>query len=79
MAGRFRFSFPPRRHHDDPWFRIGALDVTTTVLVALVCSLTIFIWTADPGLLRHLVLFPDKVRGGQIWRLLTWPLKRQRI
>jgi len=79
MAGRFRFSFPPRRHQNDPWFRIGTLEVTTTVLVTLVCTLTIFLWAADPvnsrdtGLLRHFVLFPDQVKDGQVWRLVTWP------
>jgi hypothetical protein len=77
MAGRFRFSFPPRRHHDDPWFRIGQLDVTTTVLVSLICVVTIFVWAISPGFvdgaLEPLVLFPDKVTSGQIWRLFTWP------
>ncbi|MEY4606551.1 MAG: hypothetical protein RLY45_1311, partial [Actinomycetota bacterium] len=32
MAGRFSLSFPGRRDEDDPWFRIGNLDVTTSVL-----------------------------------------------
>ena len=73
MAGRFRFSFPPRRHHDDPWFRIGALDVTTTVLVSLLCGVMIFVWAAQPSSLEPLVLLPDKVRSGQLWRLVTWP------
>ena len=32
MAGRFSFSVPERRNAGDPWFRIGTLDVGTTVL-----------------------------------------------
>jgi len=73
MPGRFQFSFPQRRHHGDPWFRIGNLDVTTTVLVSLLCALTIFVYAADSDLLRHLVMDPDRVLSGQIWRLVTWP------
>lgn len=74
MAGRFRFSFPQRRHHGDPWFRAGNVDVTTTVLVTAVAALTIFVYAADGSLLEPFVLFPDKVLDGQVWRLLTWPL-----
>ena len=33
MAGRFSFSVPERRNAGDPWFRIGTLDVGTTILV----------------------------------------------
>ncbi len=35
MAGRFSFSVPGRRNASDPWFRIGTLDVKTTMLVVL--------------------------------------------
>lgn len=73
MSGRFRFSFPQRRHHGDPWFRIGNLDVTTTVLVSLLCALTIFVYAADSSVLEHFVLIPDRVLEGQVWRLVTWP------
>jgi len=75
MAGRFRFSFPPRRHHDDPWFRVGALDVTTTVLVSLVCVAMLFVWAAqaEHAFIGQLILDPGKVKDGQVWRIVTWP------
>ena len=73
MPGRFRFSLPPRRHQADPWFRIGELDVTTTVLVSLLCVAGIFVWVADSGTLLHLAVLPHDVWNGQIWRLVTWP------
>lgn len=73
MPGRFRFSLPPRRHLTDPWFRIGQLDVTSTVLVTLICAATIFVYIIDSSLLEPFVLFPDRLWGGQIWRLVTWP------
>ena len=74
MAGRFRFSIPQRRRQDDPWFRIGALDVTTTVLVALLSALTIFVYAVERSVLTHFVMSPDKVWSGQVWRLATWPV-----
>ena len=43
MAGRFSFSVPERRNVGDPWFRIGTLEVTTTVLVVILCVAGLFI------------------------------------
>lgn len=77
MAGRFSFSVPERRHAGDPWFRVGQLDVNTTVLIAGLCVLSMFVWAVDPGALRALALLPDDVKGGQVWRLLTWPLANE--
>lgn len=74
MSGRFSLSFPGRRGHDDPWFRIGAVDVNTSLLVALLCGISLFVWAASPSALDHLALITDDVRGGQIWRVVTWPL-----
>lgn len=74
MSGRFQISFPGRRDHDDPWFRVGTLDITTSVLVPALCVVSMFVWAANPEFLRPLVLFADDVRHGQVWRLVTWPL-----
>lgn len=74
MAGRFSFSSPESRYGGPPWFRVGDVDITTTVLVAGACVLSMFVWAADPDLLSPLLLEPSEIRGGQIWRLLTWPL-----
>ncbi len=74
MSGRFSLSFPGRRGHDDPWFRIGAVDVNTSLLVALLCGISLFVWAASPDALLHLALLTSEVRSGQIWRVVTWPL-----
>jgi len=78
MAGRFSFSVPERRQPSDPWFRVGQVDVTTTVLVAGMWALSMVVWAIDPEALYSLVLFGDdsgfsSVRDAQLWRLVTWP------
>lgn len=74
MAGRYRFSTPKSRGHSDPWFRIGTLEVTTTVLVTALCVLSVFVWAADSSALQYIFLDPAKIKTGQIWRLFTWPV-----
>ncbi|MFM2181983.1 MAG: hypothetical protein RJB61_277 [Actinomycetota bacterium] len=74
MAGRFSLSFPGRRDEDDPWFNIGGLAVTTSVLVPLLCVMSMFVWAVSPSLLVPFVLYPGDIAGGQVWRLVTWPL-----
>jgi hypothetical protein len=77
MAGRFSFSVPERRNASDPWFRIGTLDVNTTMLVVLASVATMFVWAASQNAWLNLALIPDSVRGGEVWRLVTWPLANQ--
>ena len=74
MAGRYRFSFPQRRQQDDPWFRIGNLDVTTTVLVALLSLASMVVYAVNRDVLLRFVVWPEKVWSGQVWRLVTWPV-----
>lgn len=74
MPGRFSLSFPGRRDRDDPWFRVGTVDVTSALLVAGLCVVSMFVWAADPIFLDPLLLYPTNVLHGQIWRLVTWPL-----
>ena len=74
MAGRFSFSVPGRRNAGDPWFRIGTIDVTTTVLVGLLCVASMFVWALDPAIVDNLALVPSAVRAGEVWRLFTWPI-----
>ena len=73
MAGRFSYS-TPERGHSTPWFKVGDFDVTTTVLVAATCVLSMFVWAIDSSLLEPFVLIADDVRRGQLWRLVTWPV-----
>jgi hypothetical protein len=77
MAGRFSFSVPERRNASDPWFRIGTLDVTTTMLVVLASVASMFVWAVSRELWSNLVLDPDAVRRGEVWRLVTWPLANE--
>lgn len=77
MPGRFSLSFPGRRGHDDPWFRIGTVDVDTSLLTAILCALSMFVWALSPDFLEPLVLWPSKVLDGQVWRLVTWPLANE--
>lgn len=80
MAGRFSLSMPGRRGPSDPWFRIGTLDVTTTVLVVLTCAVGLFVWALEGPqrpILSRLVLVPDEVLNGQVWRIVTWPIPNE--
>jgi hypothetical protein len=77
MAGRFSFSVPERRNASDPWFRLGTLDVTTTVLVVLVSVASMFLWAVSREAWQNLVLLPWAVRDGELWRVLTWPLANE--
>ena len=74
MAGRFSFSVPERRNFGDPWFRIGTLDVGTTILVVLMSVGGMFLYAIDRTIWDYLVLWPDDVKSGQLWRIVTWPL-----
>jgi hypothetical protein len=77
MAGRFSISVPGRRGPSDPWFRIGTLNVTTTVFVILTCVVSMLVWALegpDHPVLDKLILWPDLVLDGQIWRIATWPV-----
>lgn len=72
--GRFSFSSPGRRGRDDPWFRLGTIDVNTTILVIALAVISMFIWAVDARALISLALLPDDVLSGEVWRLVTWPL-----
>lgn len=80
-AGRFGNS-------DDPWFRVGTIDVTTTIAVVGMGLVSMFIWAAegrDRGFSKYLWLVSKdvgsitggSVLGGQIWRLITWPIPNE--
>ena len=67
----------PGRGSDDGWFHLGSLEVTTTVLVVVLSVVSILEWAIEGSfgpVQSHLVLDPDSVVTGQVWRLLTWPI-----
>ncbi len=70
---------------DNPWFRVGNIDITTTIAVLGLGVLSMFIWALEgPGrsISKYLWLVSrdggeftgGSVLGGQIWRLITWPI-----
>jgi membrane associated rhomboid family serine protease len=77
VSSRFSLSFPGRRGEDDPWFRIGTVDVNTSLLAALLAAISMFVWAASQSAVLKLVMFPEEVRSGQIWRLFTWPFANE--
>ncbi|MEO6124808.1 MAG: rhomboid family intramembrane serine protease [Ilumatobacteraceae bacterium] len=74
MPGRYRFSMPNERDRTDPWFRLGSVDVTTSVIISFLCVLSFFVYAADPAALNPIILYAADVRRGEVWRLFTWPI-----
>lgn len=58
----------------DPWFRIGWLEVGSTLLVVFASIATWVVWAVAPILPQHLALTTDSLAAVQVWRLVTWPL-----
>lgn len=66
---------------DDPWFRVGQLAVTTTVFVSALSVAYMFVWAFEGSsrpITFRLMLYSGRsfgsVGGGEIWRLVTWPI-----
>ena len=74
MRPKFNFSSPQRRGPSDPWFRVGQVEVTTTVFVTALGVLSMFVYAASPALFEPLYLTTERVRSLQLWRLVTWPI-----
>jgi hypothetical protein len=67
----------PGRGSDDGWFRLGSIEVTTTVLLVVLSIASVVEWAFEGTfgpLQRHITLVPDDVISGQVWQLLTWPV-----
>lgn len=71
---RFSFPSPGSRGHDDAWFRVGTVEITTTLLVIGLAVASMFAWAINATSLLNLALFPSRVLDGQVWRIVTWPL-----
>ena len=74
MAGRFAYSKPNRRGPNDPWFRIGTLEIGSAAFLGLLCAVSVLVYAIDKTILIRLALIPDEVTSGQVWRIVTWPL-----
>jgi hypothetical protein len=67
----------PGRGSDDGWFHLGSIEVTTTVLVVVLSIASVVEWAIEGSygpVQSHLVLDPDAVVTGQVWRVFTWPI-----
>ena len=76
MSDRFSYS-NPWGGGNEPWFQVGRVNVTTTVALISLGILSSFIWALEGvqhEFSRKILLDPDKVAEGEIWRLVTWPL-----
>ncbi len=71
---------------DDPWFRVGQVAATTTVIVSALSVAYMFVWAFE-GFSNPITSRPITTRlmlsagtslgsvgDGEIWRLVTWPL-----
>jgi hypothetical protein len=62
---------------DDGWFRLGHVEVTTTLLVVGLALVSFIEWAFEGSfgpLQTNLWLDPDAVMSGKVWTLLTWPI-----
>lgn len=62
---------------DDGWFRLGSIEVTTTLLVVGLAIVSFIEWAFEGSLgvvQTNLWLDPDSVMSGKVWTLLTWPI-----
>ncbi|MEI2713196.1 MAG: DUF6576 domain-containing protein [Nocardioides sp.] len=69
-----RFSFRRGYGESDPWFRIGSLDVGTTLLVTFMSIVSFFLFALSPAIVSALALQPADVLSGYLWQVVTWPL-----
>lgn len=57
---------------DEGWFRVGTVEVTSGVLIAALSTISMFVYAVDQTLLEHVVLIPEALSRGHVWRLVTW-------
>ena len=59
----------------EPWFRLGRIEVTTTVAAILVVVAGWLTWViGGPGMPTALAFWPEGLATGDVWRLVSWPL-----
>ncbi len=74
MTSKWQFSSNGWRNASNPWFRLGTFEVTTTVLVTAIGVATMFLHAANPTAFNAFYFSSTKVRHGDIWRVVSWPL-----
>ncbi len=66
----------PGRGSEDGWFRIGSLDVGTTMFIVLLSVVALVVYAVEPidkPIETALAMLPGRVTHFQLWRLVTWP------
>lgn len=62
------------RRPNDGWFRVSRYDVTTVDILTALAIASMFVKAFSDQAFFQLVFEASSVRGGQIWRLVTWPI-----
>jgi membrane associated rhomboid family serine protease len=73
-SGRFQFRRVGTQAHE-PWFRVGSVDATTTVIITALCVLSFFLYAINKTIVFKLGLYPGSIEAGQVWRIFTWPFQ----
>ena len=73
MSNRFSFSKSNDSGPHGHWFRIGTLEVTTTVLFVLLSVVSILVQAFAPSVSSALALSKSGFLSGRVWALVTWP------
>ena len=58
----------------DPWFRVGNVDVTTTVLVTGVAAISTIANAVNTAATGSFSFVTDNILAGELWRVVSWPL-----
>lgn len=65
---------PWSRTSDDSWFKIGLLEVSSTLLLIGLGLMSWILYVVSPSLSLTLALSASSVYSGEVWRLVTWPM-----
>ena len=78
MADRYAFQSPfSRGAGSDPWFTVGSMAFTTTMIVTALGLLGILAVVVEGGfgvVGQGLQLQPEAITRGQVWRFITYPI-----
>jgi membrane associated rhomboid family serine protease len=72
LSGRFQFRRVGAQAHE-PWFRLGSVDVTTTVIITALSVLSFFVYAINKVVIFELGVLPGTFTEGKLWRIVTWP------
>lgn len=66
--------FWPVNSEQEPWFRLGPLEFTSTTILVALSVISWMVWVVSGTRSTGWFLFSmDALASGQVWRLFTWP------